>query len=206
MLYQSDENDQNRTVNKNVTLGGVFETPTPFSLKRLPWDMKCFFMMMGQCSCSVLLKCDDNLMRITWIIAWDAKSFNPKYLGNWLNRPPFIPSIDSTHQILQNVWKWKSSTLGPKPRTSSDGMASARWRKASARIHSPLVVRAEGARIPRSGIGAPVRREIADFWMAESWAISSASVHYSSLNSRPNLRRGNVRKVSVATVMNILSL
>jgi hypothetical protein len=32
----------------------------------------------------------------------------------------------------------------------------------------PLVVRAEGARIPRTAIRAPACREVADFWMAES--------------------------------------
>jgi hypothetical protein len=35
MLYQLDEDDQNRTVNKHVTLRGIFEIPTPFSRNRL---------------------------------------------------------------------------------------------------------------------------------------------------------------------------
>jgi hypothetical protein len=57
--------------------------------------------------------------------------------------------------------------------------------------HSPLAARAEGARIPRSAIRAPVRREVAESWRAESWTVSSAQ-------TQPNFRRGNVRKVCVA--------
>jgi hypothetical protein len=42
MLYQSNENDQNRTVNKNVTLGGIFEIPTHLSQNDSPGTKNIF--------------------------------------------------------------------------------------------------------------------------------------------------------------------
>jgi hypothetical protein len=53
---------------------------------------------------SELLKPDDSPTCTTWITAWDAKSFNPQYLRSYTMNPHFfISSIDSTHQILQNI-------------------------------------------------------------------------------------------------------